>query len=102
MGQKRINYFAQRRVNYRGISRSSFLSKLFSSVIYFRILEANGKFSSISNNQVGFLKGHRTADHVVLIDTIIHEIVRKHGKRLFVAFADLKKEYDRVDKILGL
>ena len=41
------------------------------------------KFSLISNNQIGFLKGHRTADHVLLIDTIIHEIVHKHRKRLF-------------------
>ena len=84
--------------NYRGISISSCLSKLFSSVLYFRILEANDKFSLISNNQIGFLKGHRTADHVLLIDTIVHEIVHKHKKRLFVAFVDLKKAYDRVNR----
>ena len=66
--------------------------------MYFRILEANDKFSFISNNQIGFLKGHRTADHVLLIDTIIHEIVHNHRKRLFVAFVDLEKAYDRVNR----
>ena len=73
MGEELTHYFAQRRSdndpdNYRGISISSCLSKLFSSVLYFRILEANDKFSSISNNHIGFLNGHRTADHVLLID----------------------------------
>ena len=52
--------------------------------------------TNFSNNQIGFLKGHRTADHVLLTDTIIHEIVHKRRKRLFVAFVDLKKAYDRV------
>ena len=84
--------------NYRGISISSCLSKLFSSYLYFRILEANDKFPLISNTQIGFLKGHRTADHVLLIDTIIHEIVQKHRKYLFAAFVDLKKAYDRVNR----
>ena len=84
--------------NYRGISISSCLSNRFSSVLYFRILEANDKFSFISNNQIGFLKGHRIADHVLLIDTIIQEIVHKHRKRIFVAFVDLKKAYDRVNR----
>ena len=35
---------------------------------------------------------------MLLIDTIIHEIVHKHGKRLIVAFADLKKPYDTVNR----
>ena len=90
MGEKLTHYFAQRGLtddpdNCRGISVSSCLSKLFSSALHCKILEANDKFSLISNNHVGFLKGHRTADHVLLIDTIIHEIVHKYRKRLFVA-----------------
>ena len=52
----------------------------------------------ISNNQIRFLKGHRTVDHVLFIDTIIHEIVHKHRKCLFVAFVVLKKAYDRVNR----
>ena len=90
MVQKLTDDFAQEDLtddpdNYKGISVSSSLSKLFSSLLYFRILEANDKFSLISNNQIGFLKAHRTADHVLWMDTIIHEIVHKHRKHLFVA-----------------
>ena len=61
--------------NYRGISISSCLSKLFSTVLYFRILEVNENFSLLSNNQIGFLKGYRTADHVLFMDTVINEIL---------------------------
>ena len=63
--------------NYRGISISSCLSKLFSTVLYFRILEVNENFSFLSTNQIGFLKGYRIADHVLLIDTVINEIVHR-------------------------
>ena len=86
--------------NYRGISISSRPSKLFSTVLYFRILEVNENFSLLSNNQIGFLKGYRTADHLLLIDTVSNEIVHRQRprKRLFVAFVDLKKAYDKVNK----
>ena len=85
--------------NYRGILISSCLSGLFSTVLYFRILEINENFSLLSNNQIGFLKGYRTADHVLLIDTVINEIVHRQRKRLFVAFLDLKNAYDSQQKI---
>ena len=67
-------------------------------MLYFRILEVNENFSLLRNNQIGFLKGYRTADHVLLIDTVINEIVHRQRKRLFVAFVDLKKAYDRVNR----
>ena len=82
--------------NYRGISIS--LSKLFSTVLYFRILEVNESFSLLSNNQIGFVKGFRTADHVLLIDTVINEVVHRHRKCLFVAFVDLEKVYVKVNR----
>ena len=84
--------------NYRGISISSCLSKLCSTVLYLRVLEVNESFSLINNKQIGFLKGNKTSDHILLIDTIIHEIVHKCKQRLFVAFIDLKKAYAKVNR----
>ena len=63
-----------------------------------RILGVNENFSLISNNQIGFLMGYRTADHVLFIDTVINEIVHRERKRLFVASVDLKKAYDKVNR----
>ena len=84
--------------NYREVSISSTLSKLCSTVLYLRVLEVNESFSLINDKQVGFLKGYRTSDHILLIDTIIHEIVHKCKQRLFVGFIDLKMAYDKVNR----
>ena len=84
--------------SYRGISVNSCLFKLYSTVLYLRVLEVNESFSLINNKQIGFLKGYRTSDHILLIDTFIHEILHKCKQRLFVAFIDLKKVYDKVNR----
>ena len=84
--------------NYRGKSIGSCLAKLYSTVLYLRILEANEKFQLITNKQIGFLKGFRTADHLLVLDTIINEVVHKHRQKLFVAFVDIKKAYDKIDR----
>ena len=84
--------------NYRGISIGSCLAKLFSTILYHRILEVNDNVGLINNKQIGFLKGFRTADHLLVIDTIINEVVHKQKKKLFVAFIDLKKAYDKINR----
>ena len=81
--------------NYRGISIGSCLAKLYSTILYHKILEVNDNVGLINNKQIGFLKGFRTSDHLLVIDTIINEVVHKQKKKLFVAFIGLKKAYDK-------
>ena len=82
----------------RGISIGSCLAKLYSTVLYLRILEVNENFQLINNKQIGFLKRFTTADHFLVLDTIINEVVHKHRQKLFVVFVDLKKAYDKIDR----
>ena len=56
--------------NYRGISISSCLGKLFTSVINNRITEFVYTNHLIKFNQIGFRKGYRTADHVFVMKTL--------------------------------
>ena len=49
--------------NYRGISISSCVGKLYSSVLYNRLIDPIEKFGLLSNNQIGFLKGYMSTDH---------------------------------------
>ena len=44
------------------------------------------------------MKGYRTADHLLVLDIIINEVVHKHKQKLFVAFVDLKKAYDKINR----
>ena len=63
----------------------------------------------INNKQIGFLKCFRTAaDHLLVIDTInkvvhtinntINEVVHKQKRNYSVAFIDLKKAYDKINR----
>ena len=52
----------------------------------------------ISPNQIGFMKGSRTSDHILLLQTIIEKIVKKNGGKLYTAFIDFKKAYDTVNR----
>ena len=56
----------------------------------------------LSPNQIGFMKGSSTADHIFLLQTIIEKVVKKKTKKLYVAFIDFKKTYDKVDRDLLL
>ena len=59
-----------------------------------RLEQTINKFELIGPHQIGFLKGHRTADHVFVVNTLIDKIVKKEGKSLYTAFIDLRKAYD--------
>ena len=87
--------------NYRGIAIGSALAKNFELILLGRLEEVIYEKHPLSPNQIGFKKGHRTADHIfVLKSVIIDKIVRNDKKRLFVAFIDFRKAYDRVNRTL--
>ena len=84
--------------NYRGLAVGSALAKLFSMILLNRLIKHIGKHNLISKNQIGFMKGTRTSDHIFLLQTIIEKVVKKNRKKLFSAFIDFKKAYDTVDR----
>lgn len=81
--------------NYRGISISSNLGKLFNKVIYKRLLTFMNNKNLISKNQIGFKEKRHTADHIFTLKTIIDQYKQK-SKKVFTAFIDLKKAFDTI------
>ena len=73
-------------------------AKLFSFILLNRLNGYIEKNKLISPNQIGFMKGCRTSDHVLLLKTLITKTVKKNGKNLFAAFIDFKKACDTVDR----
>ena len=47
--------------------------------------------------QDGFRRGRRTEDNVFMIERII-ELVKGRNEEIFVAFLDMEKTYDRVNR----
>jgi hypothetical protein len=82
--------------NYRGISISSCVGKLFTSLLQKRIsdfLETNGL---LSDNQGGFRKNYRIVDKVFILKTIIKKYIYKEKRKVYACFVDFKKAFDSV------
>ena len=84
--------------NYRGITLSSCLGKLFCHVLNNRITSELETKSFLKHEQAGFRKNHRTADHIFILRTIVDKYVlnSKNGSKLYACFIDLKKAFDTV------
>ena len=88
--------------NYRGIAIGSILGKLFALILLNRLETWIKEAHPISPNQVGFKKGHRTSDHIFVLNTVVKRIVQVEKKRLYVAFVDFRKAYDKINRSLIL
>ena len=81
--------------NYRGISITSNLGKLFNKIILSRILKFINVNQLISKNQIGFKEKCRTSDHIFTLKSIV-ENKKRTRKKVFAAFIDLRKAFDTV------
>lgn len=84
-------------MNYRGVSLLSCISKLYSSSINKRIvcyLESN---DVLADEQNGFRKERSCEDHLFTLNSLIH-----NNSNLYVAFIDLQKCFDFVDRDIML
>lgn len=83
------------KANYRGISVTSCVGKLFSLIINSRLVNLLEVKKIISPAQIGFRKGKRTSDHVFALKCILEE-AKSRKQPIFCCFVDLKKAFDTV------
>ena len=81
--------------NYRGIAISSCLGKLFAAVLNKRLRDYVLDKKLVPENQIGFMPGSRTSDHIFVLKCAIEKYIRQK-KRLFVCFIDFRKAFDSV------
>ena len=80
--------------NYRGITLSNCISKLFHTVLFKRFESLFEKENIISPAQAGFRKNHRTTDHIFTLFTLIKKYMKKGY--LYTCFVDFRKAYDTI------
>ena len=78
--------------NYRPVMQSSCLLK----VVEMHILNVLEEKIDFNFRQFGFKKGSSTADACLVLKEIVHSYTKTKGK-VFAAFVDLSKAFDRVD-----
>lgn len=79
--------------NYRGITLLSTVMKIFEGIIDRRIRTALA--DTLDDAQSGFRSGRSTQDHVFSIKQIAQKALQER-KKVFLAFLDLEKAFDKV------
>ena len=82
--------------NYRGITITSAIGKLFNSILNSRLDTFLIKNNIINDCQIGFTKKARTSDHMFIIKSIIDTYCHKKEGRVFACFVDFRKAFDTV------
>ena len=83
--------------NYRGITVTSVLAKLFAMTLEGRMSEWAESNNLRAAGQAGFRRDHRTTDNVFIMRTLIAAARKSHDK-LYCCFIDFKKAFDSVPR----
>ena len=86
-------------LQYIGISLISTLGKLYSTLINDRIVKFSDDHDVIVDEQNGFRKKRSCIDHLYSLTSIIRKRKQK-GLHTFVAFFDMQKAFDSIDRSL--
>ena len=80
--------------SYRGISLLSIAGKVYGKVVIERVKAITE--SCVSEEQGAFQKGRGCVDQIFTLRMIVEKMLAK-GKKVYAAFMDLEKAYDRID-----
>ena len=50
------------------------------------------------SEQIGFAKGNRTSDNLLILQSLFNQYCNVRGKKLYAAFIDFEKAYDRLSR----
>ncbi len=81
--------------NYRGVSLHSVPGKIYGTIVNERMMKITDK--SVGAEQGGFQKGRGCVGQIFAVKILVGKYLEK-DRKLFAAFMDLKKAYDRVDR----
>ena len=83
--------------NFRGITLNNIISKIYSKLLVTRLDRWSQMHTKIIDNQYGFQKGKSTIDCIFILHSLIMKTLSRK-KKLYVAFLDWEKMFDRVDR----
>ena len=84
--------------NYRPISLVPSLSKILERILDARLAHWLEKYRILKEEQAGFRDGYNAIDRVLVLQALVEKYA-KGKNRLYVAFLDLEKAFDSIDRI---
>ena len=85
--------------NYRGITLNNILAKIYSRILSSRLSKWAVDNNIIIDNQYGFQKNKSTVDCVFILYSLIAKTL-SNKKKLYVAFLDWEKMFDKINRVL--
>ena len=83
--------------NYRGITVTSTLSKLFCKILNNRLESHSSNNGIIPVEQIGFAKNMRTTDHLLTLNAVTEKYINNtNNGKLYACFVDFQKAFDKV------
>jgi hypothetical protein len=82
--------------NYRGITVTAAIGKLFNSVLNYRLDAFLRNNELIHESQIGFTKKARTTEHLFVLKYILDEYCSERNGRVYACFVDFQKAFDTV------
>ena len=86
--------------NYRPITLSDSLSKVFCGVLCNRLVAWTNTHAPIAEGQAGFRENYSTIDNIFVLDTVINKTLQRPKSKLYCIFVDFKKAFDSVPRAL--
>lgn len=80
--------------NYRGITISSCIAKVFNTVLNNRLEKYLTDNNIIHETQIAFKRNNRTSDHMFVLRTLVDKIVKSQKKKMYTCFVDFQKAFD--------
>jgi hypothetical protein len=81
--------------NYRGITLTSVMGKLFNSILNNRVVKFLEARKVLKSEQIGFRSKCRPSDHIFVIKALL-EKYKKLRKPVFMCFIDFQKAFDSI------
>ncbi len=81
--------------NYRGITLTSCIGKLFNSILNNRLINYLDRHKLLSKFQAGFRQDHRTTDNVFILNEIM-KYSKQTSEPLYMCFIDFTKAFDKL------
>ena len=82
--------------NYRGITVTSSLGKVFCTAMNTRLEEYSTKHALIDNRQSSNKKGARTTDNIFIIQNLFEKYCLHSKQKLYSCFVDFRKAFDSI------